>query len=58
MIMNKRQVILIENLTQPEMIAISGGKGLKGISWLAVAGYIVDNWADIKQAVKDFIKEH
>lgn len=56
--MNKRQVILIENLTQPEMIAISGGKGLKGISWLAVAGYIVDNWADIKQAVKDFIKEH
>lgn len=56
--MNRKQAILIEDLTRPEMIAISGGKGLKGLSWLAVLGYIVDNWADIKQAAKDFIHEH
>lgn len=58
MMMNRKQAILIEDLTRPEMIAISGGKGLKGLSWLAVLGYIVDNWADIKQAAKDFIHEH
>ena len=41
--MNKRQVILIENLTQPEMIAISGGKGLKGICLKHLVGSITYN---------------
>lgn len=58
MMMNKKQVILIENLTRPEMITISGGISLKGFSWFTVAGYFADHWVDIKQAVKDFIKEH
>lgn len=58
MMMNRKQAILIEDLTRPEMIAISGGKGLKGLTWLALVEFIVDNWADIKQAAKDFVHEH
>lgn len=53
----QKKVYLIP-LTKEEEQFYSGGSIGKYIGWGAVIGYIADNWADIKTAIRDFVKEH
>jgi len=55
------QTIQLQNLGVSELAAnefetITGGEipvWLKGVSWVSIAGAVVENWEDIKQGLSD-----
>ncbi|MFV0392756.1 MAG: hypothetical protein ACK5KP_12910 [Paludibacteraceae bacterium] len=44
----------VREMNATEMRETDGGKGL---TWLAIGGYIVDKWDEIKKGIRDAIND-